>query len=115
MNFQVQIHVSFTRIAEAMRKLGGSLRKDSAEAIHEKIQQIKDLEIHLVERHASTFTSSSEGRGRLAEDVRKTYSHQRRRRILWELRVLTRNLLSRRAVILRQFEFEVVEFALNGT
>ena len=78
MNFQVQIHVSFTRIAEALRKLGGSLRKDSAEAIHEKIQQIKDLEIHLVERHASTFTSSSEGRGRLAEDVRKTYSHQRR-------------------------------------
>ena len=78
MNFQVQIHVSFTRIAEAMRKLGGSLRKDSAEAIHEKIQQIKDLEIHLVERHASTFTSSSEGRGRLAEDVRKTCFHQRR-------------------------------------
>ena len=34
-------------------------------------------------------------------------------RILWELRVLTRNLLSRRAVI--QLEFEVVEFALNGT
>ena len=78
MNFSVQIHVPFTCTAEAMRKLGGSLRKDSAEAIHEKIQQIKDLEIHLVERHAFTFTSSSEGCGRPVEDVRKTYSHQRR-------------------------------------
>ena len=44
MNFSVQIHVPFTWSAEAMRKLGGSLRKDSAEAIHEKIQKIKNLQ-----------------------------------------------------------------------
>ena len=64
MNFQVQIHVSFTRIAEAMRKLGGSLREDSADAIHEKIQRIKNLEIHFVEWYAFVFP-------RCAEDLRK--------------------------------------------
>ena len=56
-----------------MRKLGGSLRKDSAEAIHEKIQRIKNLEIHSVEWHALRFTSSAEDPrklcGRCAEDL----------------------------------------------
>ena len=47
-----------------MRKLGGSLRKDSAEAIHETIHLSKNLEIHFVERQTSKFTGS-------AEDLRK--------------------------------------------
>ena len=47
--YLVLIHVLFTYTVEAMRKLGGSLRKDSAEAIHEKIQSFKNLEIHFVE------------------------------------------------------------------
>ena len=73
MNFLVLIHVSFTCTAEAMRKLGGSLRKDSAEAIHEKIQRIKNLEVHFVEWQTLKFTSSAEDpqklRGRCAEDL----------------------------------------------
>jgi len=44
MSLHVLIHVSFTCTAEAMRKLGGSLRKDSAEAIREKIQKVKILD-----------------------------------------------------------------------
>ena len=58
MNVLGRIHVSFTCTAEAMWKLGRSLRKDSGEAIHEKIQRIKNFEWDLALARIPKFANN---------------------------------------------------------
>ena len=56
-------------ILHAPQKYGGRLRKGSEEAVHDKMQWVKNLEIHFVELHTFGFASSVEDtrkvRGRL--------------------------------------------------
>ena len=77
MNFDVQIHVLYSCAVFLHRgsnaEAGRKLAEGFSGRIHEQIQRIKILEIHLVEWQTFKFTSSAEDlrklRGRCAEDL----------------------------------------------